>query len=229
MLDWFLSIFLEAQCPLCQRVAKGDLVCRDCDRQLHQCKLPNPKLYWQDSLPLFVWGKYDDILKRAIATMKYQNQPLLGAWLGEQLAQTWQRSFADSQKLTVIPIPMHPQKYKERGFNQAALIAKRFAQLNRFRYVSHALKRTKATKALFNLNLSERQQEIRQAFSINPKTLPQLKRQRVLLLDDIYTSGTTAQEVARTLTQKGISVMGIAAIATPKKQHPVKPIPKTSR
>ena len=218
MFDWFLSIFLETKCPLCKRATQGDIFCRDCDRQLNQNRLPNPKCYWQGNLPLFAWGRYDGILKRAIATLKYDNRPQIGEWLGAKLGQTWQRNCPPPQhkQLIIIPIPMHAEKQRERGFNQAELIAQRFAQVNRFRCLPKALHRTKATKALFNLSLAERQQEIQDAFTVTPQTIQQLKKYPVLLVDDICTSGTTALEASRTLKKHGISVLGIAAIATPK-------------
>ena len=117
-----------------------------------------------------------------------------------------------------MPIPMHPDKEKERGFNQADLIAERFAQMNRLWCDRQSLQRVKKTKALFSLSPAERQQEIQGAFRVNRARLSKLKKQPILLIDDIYTSGTTAKEAAATLRKKGLKVLGIAAIATPQ-QH----------
>lgn len=165
-MNQFLSLFLKEKCPLCDRPA-DEVVCRDCDRQLKKCQFPNPKKYWQNSLPLYVWGRYDGALKRAIATMKFNDRPQLGTWFGQQLGATWRRTFPQQQKLMVVPIPLHPEKQQQRGFNQAELISRQFAQITGFRHDKTSFVRTKSTKPLFELSLGERQQEIASAFALS--------------------------------------------------------------
>lgn len=221
MLNWLTSIFFASNCPLCGRTTEGDVVCRDCDRQLYHCEFPQSQRLRQQSLALFVWGKYEGPLKRAIAATKYDNKPEVGEWLGIQLGLAWQQQFSQQQfpqkqRLIVIPIPMYPDKQKARGFNQADLIAKGFTQVTRLKCDRHVLQRVKATQALFSLNFAQRQQEIQQSFQLNPQHIKRLQNKHVLLIDDIYTSGATAREAAITLRKQGIKVWGIAAIATPK-------------
>lgn len=221
MLKSFLSLFLQDKCPLCDRPAV-EVVCRDCDRQLHQTQFPNPQRYWRNELPLFVWGNYDGITKRAIAAMKYDNQPQLGPWFGRQLAQQWRKTLPQNPQVTVMPIPLHPQKQQQRGFNQAELISRQFAQLMGLPHDARSLQRTKATQALFELNVQQRQRELQQAFYVTPQSIPKLRQRPILLIDDIYTTGTTALEAQQTLQSVGLTVYGIAAIATPKSPKTIK-------
>lgn len=219
MMNQFLSLFLKDRCPLCDRPAEN-VVCRDCDRQLKKCQFPNPKTHWQNPLPLFVWGRYDGALKRAIATMKFNNNPQLGAWFGQQLGEKWRRTFPQNAKLVVVPIPLHREKRQQRGFNQAELISRQFAQVTGLRHDTTSFVRTKSTKPLFELSLGERQQEIKSAFSLSADGRKKLGDRPILLIDDIYTSGTTAREAQATLQKYGLKVHGIAVIASPKLSQP---------
>lgn len=215
MLKGFLSLFLKPNCPLCQRPAEN-ILCTFCDRKLETTRFANPSQFWQSQQPLFVWGKYDGQLKRAIAVFKYENKPELGEYFGYQLGESWLRGnpLKQAGKLTVIPIPLHPEKQKERGFNQAELIAKSFCQLTRYSLENQALLRVRNTEALFNLSPQQRQTKLKHAFQVNPQFLQKLRKKPILLIDDIYTTGTTVKEATRALQAQGFSVLGVAAIAT---------------
>lgn len=217
---------LESSCPLCQRSTAQNL-CLDCQRQLQQLQLPIAQQTWQPPLPLFAWGSYSGSLKRALTTLKYENQPRLaqplGDWLGQswlQFAETVQKplpkslSKSRSKSLIVIPIPMHAAKQQQRGFNQAELLAEAFCQRTRLPLYPHALIRNRSTEAQFGLSRAARGQNVAGAFTLNESIIQLVKRMdaAVLLLDDIYTTGATAQSAAQTLRQQ-ISVYGIVTIA----------------
>jgi len=216
MLRSFLNLFLKSDCPLCDRPANSEL-CDFCQRQLQKCQLPNCKELWQGDLPVFAWGVYGGILKRAIAALKYENHPELARPLGQYLGKAWlnaQLSFPEkfSHPPTVVPIPLHPTKLKKRGFNQAELLAESFCEVTRLKLTAKGLERIKETEALFGLSPQERIENLQNAFRVGKG----LRRQsRVLLLDDIYTTGNTVKEAAKALQQQGIATCGVVAIATP--------------
>ncbi len=215
MLKGFLSLFLKPNCPLCQRPA-ATILCTFCEKKLQTEQFSNPLRFWTRDQPLFVLGKYDGQIKRAIAVFKYENQPELGEYFGYQLGESWLRGnpLKQAGQLTVIPIPLHPQKQKERGFNQAELIAKAFCQLTRYPLENQALVRVRNTDALFNLSPQQRQTTLKNALQINPQFLHKLRKKPILLIDDIYTTGTTVREATHVLQAQGCSVLGVAAIAT---------------
>ena len=211
MLKQLLSVFLESRCPFCQRTA-ATTICEYCGKKLlaHQFQ-PGDRLKLQRDLSVFAWGKYDGQLKRAIALMKYNNKPELGRLLGKLLGEVWLNSelIKFQHEVTVVPIPLHRKKLKDRGFNQAEIIAKGFCQVTGYSLESKALIRVRNTKAMFDLNPEERSKNLQDAFSIGNK----LPKDPVLLVDDIYTMGTTVKESTRVLRQYRIKVVGVAVAA----------------
>ncbi|GFE70133.1 ComF family protein [Chroococcus sp. FPU101] len=211
MLKSFLSLFLQQNCPLCERITEQK-ICQDCLKQIHSQQFKNTAQFWSDELPLFVWGNYEGKLKQAIAALKYERHAELGEMMGQWIAQAWLKSLARKQ-LILIPIPIHAQKLKERGFNQAELIAKGFSQVTGYPIQPQALIRSKETKAMYSLKPKEREENLKNAFKIGK--LNQSKT-NVLLIDDIYTTGTTAKEAVKCLRSHHIPVIGIATLATTK-------------
>jgi ComF family protein len=214
MLKSFLSLWLKFPCALCQRTAENTF-CVYCQKKLFSYQLNDPKQNWTGDLPLFAWGKYDGELSRAIAKLKYYNSPEIGIFLGNCLGNCWQDNLplTTTKKFIILPIPLFSEKLKQRGFNQAELIAKGFCQITNHILVTQGIIRTKDTLAMFGLNPLQRENNIRGAFKvsknwqINPPNAP------VLLLDDIYTRGTTVIEAAKTLRQHNIKVVGAIALA----------------
>ena len=213
----FLNLFLKSNCPLCQRPAAGEF-CPYCHKQLQRCQLTQPGRFWHSEQRVFVWGEYAGALKAAIAALKYDGNPQLAKPLGGWLAEAW-LSFPELaiDNLTVVPIPLHQEKLKERGFNQAELLAESFCELTGLPLQRHGLERVKNTQALFALTPLQRQAEMKNALSLGKDFRRRLPRDRVLLVDDIYTSGTTVKSAIQILKLSGISVYGTVALATPNK------------
>jgi ComF family protein len=168
------------------------------------------------SLPIFAWGAYGGILKRAIATMKYENHPEIARPLGQLLAQAWLSHQECDRNLVAVPIPLHAEKLKQRGYNQATLIAQSFCEVTGLRLKKHGLERIKATEAQFGLSASQREENLTEAFGLglDLRVSPKFP---VLLVDDIYTTGATTRSAIQTLHQSGISVYGLVAVATTAK------------
>ncbi|GAB4210184.1 MAG: ComF family protein [Coleofasciculaceae cyanobacterium] len=210
-----LALFLKSNCPLCDRPADVEL-CEYCQRQLQRCQFSTPSTLWQGDLPVFVWGNYGGILKRAIAALKYDNQPQLARPLGRWLARAWLESPAATraQKLTVVPIPLHATKLQKRGYNQAELIARGFCEVTGYKQQPLGLERIRETEAQFGLSVQVREQNLVDAFAIGKDFRKHPPHSPVLIVDDIYTTGATVQSAARILHQHGIALYGVAAIAT---------------
>ena len=211
-----LNLFLKSDCPLCQRPTSREL-CPYCIKQIQSCHQENPAYLWKQPLPIFAWGNYGGVAKRAIAALKYENQPQIGYILGQWLGESWLLNSPQPQKqLLVVPIPMHPKKQKQRGFNQAALIAEGFCNVTGYKLKINGLERIKETEAQFNLSPTQRQQNLANAFGLG-KDFRRHPNTQILLVDDIYTTGATVKAAVKTLEQHQITVLGVAAVATTNK------------
>ena len=208
-----LSIFLESRCPMCDRTTEK-IVCIYCDRKLRSYQVPQRERFWRQKIPLFPWGKYDGQLKQAIAKMKYEKQPaiarMLGQWLGEAwidsaIAQRRLMPIAKTRNISVIPIPLHRERQKTRGYNQAEIIARGFCQVTGYSMQAQGLRRQRNTKAMYDLKPTERSKNLQNAFAIGKKK----PKSPILLIDDIYTTGSTTTEAIRVLEKHQIEVLGV--------------------
>ncbi|NJR64907.1 MAG: ComF family protein [Leptolyngbyaceae cyanobacterium CRU_2_3] len=212
-----LDVFLQPQCPICERPAAGEL-CLDCKRQLRRCQFIDHNRFWHPPLPVFAWGEYGGALKRLLVALKYNNKPQLAYLLGKELAQSWLAASLEfnpkiTTALTVVPIPLHASKQKQRGYNQAELIAKAFCQGTGLQLQAGGLIRSRNTEAQFGLNPEARSSNLADAFQIGKDFLRLSQPRAILIVDDIYTTGTTARSAAATLRRHQISVIGVVAVA----------------
>jgi ComF family protein len=225
-LQEFLPFLFYKPCALCARTCPH-VLCPSCHRQVQSCQItPNQltQVELPSSLTLWAWGYYQGSLKRAIAALKYDPpHPRLALPLGEMLAQAWLQQWRTRGKpvptnLAVVPIPLFTEKLKSRGFNQAELIAQSFCRATGLHHKAHGLERVRQTEPQFSLSLLQRQQNLRQAFALGQDFRAKQPIHSVLLLDDIYTTGTTAYSALEVLSSSGIKVHGMIAVAlTPQK------------
>lgn len=215
-----LDLFLQSQCPLCERPSSTNF-CVYCQKQLQRCQIAQPEKFWGNNLPLFPWGTYGGSLKRALQVLKYENHPKIAQPLGFWLGENWLKSRLNvGKKLIVLPIPLHPNKLRSRGFNQAELLAASFCQVTNLPLQKDGLERIVETEALYNKSIDERRESLMGAFQIGKAFRQRHPKREVLLLDDIYTSGATALAAADTLREYDIKVCGIVAIATSQMAKP---------
>jgi ComF family protein len=215
-LSWYpqqlLTLFLKTECPLCQRPTHAEF-CPNCQRHLQQSQLTQPAQFWHPQPGVFAWGRYEGSVKQAIAALKYHHHPEVARPLGQWLAQAWLTSgVAKAQRLTIVPIPLHPDKYQQRGYNQAELIAQSFCQFTGYPHRAHGLARIRATEAQFHLSATQRAANLAQAFAVG-KDLRNGCPHPVLLVDDIYTTGATVKAAIQTFHRQGISVRGVVVVA----------------
>ena len=149
--------------------------------------------------------RYEFPVDRIIQAFKYGHQLALADWAGERLAKIIDEKDYD----LLIPLPLHPQRLRERGFNQSVEIARHIASQTGIPLDHQTLIRTRATAPQAELALKERARNVRGAFECRADH----SGRRILLIDDVMTTGATLREAARVLKLHGAAVINIAVIA----------------
>jgi ComF family protein len=167
------------------------------------------------------WSVYRGKLVSALLILKFEDIQPLGVFFARLLADLALRE--DFQADVVVPVPLHRQRQRERGYNQAALIARPLAKLLGLPYKSVLLTRIRPRPDKQILTLEERWKSVRGAFATRPGT--HIDNQRVLLVDDVLTTGATLDSCAKTLRAAGAqSVIGLT-VARSVLQSPADSLP----
>lgn len=206
----FLDWLIVPTCPLCHRTAqeaKG-CFCRYCAQQLQDLRYK--PWYTASPLPVYTWGIHQGGLRRALHLLKYGNQPQIGETLGEWLADSWRRHQGSTPRYTVVPVPLHQEKYKQRGYNQAEILSDAFANATGMKHHPTLLERTRKTNPQYELDAQHRRDNLTGAFR-----LVQVPRTAVLLIDDVYTTGSTVTAIANVLKEACVDLAGVVVVAKP--------------
>lgn len=226
-IDLLQRALYPAVCALCGAPAEADIdLCRACRDELphnhngcRRCALPLPAAAersicgnCRDQPPPFERCLspllYRPPLDRLIAGLKFHGQLRYGRLLGELLADYLQRARPPAPQL-IIPVPLHPSRLRQRGYNQALEIARPLSCRLRIPLAYRICARQRATPAQAELEKDQRQRNIRGAFVSSAA----IHARHVALVDDVLTTGATAGELARLLKSKGVERVELWAVA----------------
>jgi len=203
-------------CPVClgQLQLDSGPVCRRCGTAFrsragadHLCGrcLQHPRAF-QRARSL---GPYAGLLRKAIQALKYDRDRLLVRPLGTLLARRGAGLLGGTDYDCIMPVPLHAARLRQRGFNQALALARRVGKLWQVPVEAETLIKARQTKPQTMLPLVERQRNVRSAFACTRR----LHGAKVLLVDDVYTSGSTAHECARVLRRNGAGQVDVLTLA----------------
>jgi len=142
---------------------------------------------------------YGEISRGVALKLKYGGRP----GIAETIARFMQRHLDPADEPILAPVPLHRWRIWRRGYNQAALIADALARRAGLEARLDLVERVKATPVLRGMSPRERKEAVRGAFRINPKRKAAIKGRAIVLVDDVYTSGATANACARILRRAG--------------------------
>jgi ComF family protein len=154
---------------------------------------------------------FDGVVRQAIHRFKYERLSGMAEPFGSMLAEYWRAAQLTADWL--IPVPLHPSRERDRGYNQSELLARQLGRRVNVALSSKGLRRTRATAVQMTLNAAERRQNVAGAFEC---VEPRVKGMRVVIIDDVGTTGATLDACAQAVLKAGaVSVMGLTLARTP--------------
>jgi ComF family protein len=154
---------------------------------------------------------YDDTSRRLVHGLKYRDRVELARWMGVWMARAGHEVVAEAD--VIVPIPLHRRRLWWRRFNQSAMLAAAIAGESAKAVNAHALKRVKSTRQQVGLTASERDENVRGAFLVARADRPAIEGRRVLLVDDVYTTGATVKAATRALLRAGAGAVDVLVFA----------------
>ncbi|MDD5491382.1 MAG: ComF family protein [bacterium] len=222
IINYVINVVFPLKCEVCQRqlplkaqaricpgclgriLIIGDHYCLKCGKSMQVDTSFCADCHDHDALyydTIRAAGIYQGILREAIQAFKYNRRSCLGTELGELMFKSYQRYFSQFTIDTMIPIPLHKKQSHKRQYNQSEILAVNLGKAAGIPVFPKTLSRIKETRPQYALNKRERADNIRNAFQIRKgANLPGAK---VLVIDDICTTGSTINECARVLKQAG--------------------------
>ncbi|MBL8028273.1 MAG: ComF family protein [Fibrobacteres bacterium] len=150
-----------------------------------------------------------DEFQKAVHALKYNKMPSIGRKMGWELGAFIPTDFW-SQMDAIVPVPLYHTRMRERGYNQAEMIAIGLSESTGLNVLKKALKRTRDTGTQTALDKSKRAYNVEKAFEANPALV---KGKRILLVDDVVTTGSTTDECAKALLTAGALEVRVASAA----------------
>lgn len=207
-----LNIFFPQKCPACGKI--GTVLCEDCEKIIKKYQINllkeeiiNIEKNEKIKVKMLYIFKYEGIIRKLLIDYKFNDK--------SYLYETFKKIILKNKKICrflknydiIIPVPLHKKRKQERGYNQSELIAK---SLGNIELDNISLVKIKDIKPQSKKSLKDRIKDVQGVYSLI--NIDKLKNKKVLLIDDIYTTGSTVNECIKVLS-KGAKEIGVLIIA----------------
>lgn len=216
-----LDFVLPERCPSCGVITPaGGTFCGQCWQKMHflvppwcaSCAVPFAYEQGEDtrcatclvSPPghdgIRAAVAYDDVSSQVALKLKYGGKIGLAKMIAAQLVRHLP---ADKSSVLVTPVPLHWTRLWSRSFNQSALIAKELARISNLEFIPDLLLRTRRTPSMRGLSAIDRRRAVGKAFTLNPRCRGRIDGARIILVDDVLTTGATSGGCIKALKSNG--------------------------
>ena len=221
LLEKLIRLIYPAKCMVCDAVLNEDTylyLCDPCKKNLPRCQKGFVKISQMPYLDgVFAAFYYREGIKSAIQSMKFKSYPRLAQTMGSLVCEELFKYNPIPDFDFLVPVPMHPKKKRQRGYNQAELVANEAAHILNKEVHTDILLKVRNTTAQSRLKREDRLKNLESAFMINYSIIKNNRNKRVLLLDDVLTTGTTVNTCAKILKENGFSSVYALVIAIAEK------------
>lgn len=154
---------------------------------------------------------YSGVAREAVQALKFSDRTDLAPWMARWMVRAGSDVLADAD--VIVPVPLHWTRFLRRRFNQSAELARAVTKQSGVRFEPTAIKRIKATRQQVGLPANQREDNVRAAFRVPEEAEILVVGRRVLLVDDVFTTGATVSAVTRALKKAGASAVDVLTFA----------------
>src|SRR3954451_24624213 len=226
-----LDIALPTLCVPCREPVDGEGVCAKCWAKLSfiarpYCPRlgipfvydPGPELLSMEAIanpPAYQRARaavrYDDVARTLVHALKYQDRTDLAPAMGRWMARAGQELLESADVL--VPVPLHWRRGWSRRYNQSGALARVIGQQGGVKVAAEALRRVRATEQQIGLSRAQRASNVQGAFKVAPDRMADIQGRRVVLIDDVLTSGATTDACARALLRAKAAQVDVLVFA----------------
>ena len=219
LLEKTLEYIFVPSCGICNKIETG-YICKECEIKIEKYKINEISLInlrktiglekYKDIEKMHIF-KYKDLIRNTIIQYKFNDKSYLYKTFSEIILKDKKAFDFIKTYDIIIPVPIHKKKLRKRGYNQSELIANEIAKkMNKKMYLDVLIK-IKDNKSQSTLNKVERKLNIKNVYKI--KNANKIYNKKVLIFDDIYTTGATIDECIKTLENINVKQIGILTLA----------------
>lgn len=228
-LKHLMEFFFPNHCPICDRaLLPGEEICKPCEKIPRIVRPPvcekcgkhieeegrsfcfdcarTPRAY-ERGLSLYEYASIHD----SVFAFKYSGRPEYGRYYGRKMAEAYASFIREVNPDAIIPIPLHKDRLRARGYNQAAILAEEISKAAKVPFIGNRLIRPNRTSNQKKLGRGQRQNNMKKAFHIAENDV---KLRTVIVVDDIYTTGSTIGAAAAVLRSVGVERIYFLTLAT---------------
>lgn len=204
-----LEVIYPNICGFCGKVSKEN-ICPKCKYEIkkYEANITLKNEYFENGVSIY---NYKDIIRKKIIDYKFQNKPYLYKTFGEIILKNKKICGIFEKYDIIIPVPTHKKRKNKRGYSQTELIAKYISKRTGIVFGKDVLNKIKNNVSQTEVNKTEKAQNVKNAFTIN--NIEKIKGKKVILFDDVYTTGSTVNECSRVIKKANVKDIFVLTIA----------------
>ena len=213
-LIFFEKILYPQCCVFCGKII-DKTICEECERKYNlevkykYIKKIQENVYFENQMYLF---EYRDIVRKIIIDYKFRDKSYLYKYFSEKIIKNKKICRILKSYDIIIPVPIHKKRKNERGYNQSELIVRNLVdKFEHLKMENRAIRKIKNNKKQSSLNKEERLKNVQNVYEVINKE--RIENKRIILFDDIYTTGNTVNEISKLLKQNGVKEILVFTIA----------------